>query len=346
MDLKNQLLDEWLQKAPAKLYPHNKKIDHYVQYKKLKDYLETNVHNDVTLGANLKDPDILLNDHGPAHIQTVIKRASDLLQSSKCVLTPFEVYILLCSIEVHDVGNLFGRVDHEKKAIDVILNAPNICGRDNIEAKTISTIAETHGGRLNDGSKDKIDNLQDLESLTHGKIRSKLLASILRFADELADDNTRSNISLLIANKLPKKSEVFHAYAHCLQSVTVNQQEHSVELKFSVPKKFLTRQFGKMGKKVHLVNEIYERLFKMHLERKYCMSFSRGEIDIDRIRVEIEFYDDKLHNFIPRMVFFVQDKGYPDMKNDIFHMCPELIVDSVKKDGKYFKKLATNEKSI
>ena len=340
MNLKNQLLDEWLKNAPAKEYPGKIKVDHYTQYKKLKDYLSTNVHDDVTIGANLKDPDILLNDHGPKHIETVIKRASELLQNSNCVLSPFEVYILLCCIEIHDVGNIYGRTTHEKKSINIILQAPGICGRDTIEAKTITRIAETHGGRLENESKDKIETLEINESLTHGKIRSRLIASILRLSDELADDKTRANHTLLFENKLPKKSQVYHAYAHCLQSVDINSTDQSIELKFEVPLKFLKRTFGKMGKNVFLINEIYERLYKMHLERIYCMSYSRGNIDIEKIRVDIVFYDENLKHSIPRMIFYIQENGYPESKKDIFKMCPELVSEGIKKDGQYFKKLA------
>lgn len=345
MDLKNQPLNEWLQKAPASCYPHKKKVDHYTQYKKLKDYLFDNVHKDVTIGANLKDPGILLNDHGPEHIETVIRRASDLIHNSKCSLTPYESYILLCCIEVHDVGNILGRMDHEKNSKEIILNAPGVCGRDSIEAKTITRIAETHGGKLSNGSQGKINTLEVEESLTYGKIRSRLIASILRFADELADDKTRANTSLLLSGKIPKKSEVFHAYAHCLQSVNINHSEQQIELKFMIHKNFLKKSYGKMNKNVMLINEIYDRLYKMHLERMYCMSHSRGLIDLEKIRVDIEFYDDRLSNPFPRMVFDLEENGYPDTKRDIYKICPYLMSDGTKKDGVYYKKLA-NEKPL
>lgn len=342
MDLNNKNLVDWLKEVPAELFPQGKVIDFYTSYKKLHDYLLP-IHNEVTTGASLKDANMLLNDHGPEHIATVINRASLLVQSSSCILSPYEVYILLCCIEIHDIGNIFGRYQHEKNATKIIQEARNICGEDTIEAMLMKKIAETHGGKLDDGNKDKITLLEEEIPMRHGVVRARLLAAILRFADELADDKTRANSHLLKQKMLPKGSEVFHAYAMCLDTVVIKNEEKSVHLAFSVPDHFLKDKFGKINEEVYLIDEIYERLLKMHYEREYCMRFTRGHINIDSIRVDINFYNqDELDESHPRMVFFVQPNGYPDNEVDIFKMCPQLIDNNVRMDGNYFKNKLSN----
>lgn len=335
MELDNKTLVEWLRDAPAELYPQHRKIDHHAHYVKLRDFLLDNVHKEVTIGANLIDPEVLLNDHGPEHIDTVISRASYLVSCTSCNLNPYEVYILLCCIQLHDVGNIFGRYKHELNATEIIRKAEGICGRDQIEAIKIRNIAETHGGKTETGDKDKISNLQPVEDTLYGTLRPQLLASILRFADELADDKTRAHRTLLKEGRIPKKSEVFHAYAMCLESVWVNQKDNGVNLSFHLPKDFLNKKFGKMGDEVYLLNEIYERILKMHYERIYCMRFSKSSIEIENIFVKIEFYDKTLNDVFPTISFTLSENGYPNSNGDIFKMCPELTVGDSKLDAEY-----------
>ena len=337
MNLENKLLPEWLKTVPDEYFPHYKKIDLYTQYKKLKDYLLENVHKEVTIGANLKDPDMLLNDHGPDHIETVISRASYLVDDCSCNLTPYEVYFLLCCIELHDVGNIFGRYNHEQNADSIMTEARGICGKDTVEAITIKKIAESHGGKLANGNKDKITYLEETTETFYGTIRPRLIASILRFADELADDKTRSYKKLLIQGKLPKKSEVFHAYAMCLESVKIDHKESSIKLNFQIPDNFLKKTFGKLDEEIFLIDEIYERLLKMHIENTYCMRFTKNQFNIEKIRADINFYNAKeLKYTFPRMTFNIEENGYPQHKWDIFKMCPELISDGCRLDGNYF----------
>lgn len=344
MDLNNQQLPDWLASAPSNLYPQGKKEDFYTHYKKLHLYLKENVHDEVTYGANLIDPEILLNDHGSKHIETVISRASYLVSDCTCILTPYEVYILLCCIELHDVGNIFGRYNHEQNASEIMKEARGICGKDTIEAMTIKKIAESHGGKLDNGNKDKISILdEDLDTL-YGKIRPRFIASILRFSDELADDKTRASSNLFIKGRIPKKSEVFHAYAMCLESVAINHKESCINLRFNIPDNLIDRKLGKMDTETFLIDEIYDRLMKMHYERTYCMRFTKGSIDIESIRVHLHFYNtSEMKEVHDKMVFDIKENGYPAAHTDIYQMCPELSDNGVKMDGEYFNnKLATS----
>lgn len=338
MELNNKTLVEWLRDAPDHFYPQGEKVDHHAHYIKLKDYLLTHVHNDVTFGANLTDSQTLLNDHGPNHIKTVISRASYLVGCSNCDLEPYEVYLLLCCIQLHDVGNIFGRTDHEKEAKKIMRKAEGICGRDTIEAISIKNIAETHGGTTIDGDKDKITPLKEVENSEYGSFRPKLIASILRFADELADDRKRANHTLLNENKIPKGSEIFHAYAACLYSVDVKHNEKSVELSYKIPKAHLLEKFGKIDAEEFLVDEIYTRVKKMHLERIYCSRFWKGKIDIEKIVVSIDFYDTTLDNIIPSISFEIGEHGYPEEERNIYSLISTLTDSSgIRLDGTYIK---------
>lgn len=56
------------------------------------------------------DPVIFLNNHGRGHIDMVLKKAGEIVSNSfGNPLSEFEIFILVCAIEIHDIGNLFGR---------------------------------------------------------------------------------------------------------------------------------------------------------------------------------------------------------------------------------------------
>jgi hypothetical protein len=340
MDLEHKTLEDWLRNPPRGAYPFGKKVDYYSRYKALKDYL-VQIHKQVTLGANLKNPDMLINDHGPDHIDTVIERATILARSKKCELTAYEVYMLLASIQMHDVGNIFGRYEHELNVDEIIIEADKLCGSDTIERMAIRAIAQAHGGVVpgTGHEKDKISLLNPIDNMISGKIRSQLIAGILRFADELADDKKRANTKLLNEKRIPKKSEVFHAYATCLDSVAIDHEKKTIELNFSVPKNYTLNKFGKLDQDVFLLDEIYSRVMKMHLERIYFMRFCKSSIDLEKISIVIKFYD-QFFQIFPPISFEVYESGYPEEKpGGIYRLCPALVDQAGSKmDGEYVKK--------
>ena len=58
-----------------------------------------------------------LSDHGPEHIANVLNNVGYLLSDShkEHGLSATDLYILAMGVLFHDVGNLFGRIDHHKK---------------------------------------------------------------------------------------------------------------------------------------------------------------------------------------------------------------------------------------
>lgn len=354
-------LEIWLKTPPLEsLKTGGDDFPFFSKYETFKHHLETNLHKEVTKQAiyqelisnKSRDQVIYLNDHGPEHIKTVINRASDLLNNGdNCKLNPREVFLLLNAIQVHDIGNFYGRSNHEAKVFEAIGTGLTPILFDAVEANYVRSIAQVHGGKVKykNGSEDKntITTIKNTVTSDGYTIRQQLLASILRFADELADDRYRADLKTLNEGKMPKGSEIFHAYAGCLDTVKIVHEKSTVELHFKIPKSYLKRTFGKIQsddtiKDVYLLDEIYERTIKMHTERIYCSKFWKSEIDLDKIWVQIEFYANPVDgNFseneleVPSdITFTLHDNQYPVISNDIFKLCPDLIFsDGVKITG-------------
>jgi len=358
MDLAKHTLEEWLKSPPAEaLKMGGDTFPFYSKYETFKHYLENNLHKEVTKQAIYeefrkgKDHDtiIFLNDHGPDHIKTVIQRASQLLDNGQiCPLKAREVFFLLNAIQVHDIGNFYGRIGHESKVFEAISDGLTPILFDSTEANYIKDIAQVHGGKIvkQNGTEDKntIGKIKPEVTSDGYQIRKQLLAAILRFADELADDKYRADSKSLDENRIPKGSEVFHAYASCLDTVKIVHEKNTVELHFKVPRKYLLRTFGKIQKdnsvkQQYLIDEIYERSLKMHLERIYCAKFWKKYIDIDKIWVQIEFYANTREEGVLNegdlfvyqdITFTLHDQQYPDGIASIHSLCPDLNLSNGK----------------
>jgi hypothetical protein len=311
------------------IFPYD---DKYVtRYSYLSNQFNTWIHPYVVKGAISIDGGYL-NDHGPDHIKKVILRVSDLLKKCSINLSEYELYILLLSIHIHDVGNIIGRNDHEINSFDIIKKYGLDAGQDRIEWECIFDIAEAHGGH----PKDKIGELTDIDVLDF-PIRKPLLAALLKLADELAEDRTRASRLQLLAEQLPDKAKIYHKYSYCLHSVKIDLEARQIKLSFDVEEKDLCRKYKKEVKKdgvlifeeVYLLNEIYERTYKTHLERMYCTRFTRPELQIDKIRVDIEITSEKRDSrnkpLKYHIIYDLGEVGYPKYSQEgLFSICPIL----------------------
>lgn len=258
---------------------------------------------------------IFLNDHGSGHIEKVIERANEILSYFvREPLSEFEVFILLCAIQIHDIGNILGRFGHEKKLKDIFeQNCQNII-IDTPERRVIKSIAMAHGGELN-GNKNTISNLSVTEMIFDSPVRTRLLAAVLRFADELADDSTRANRVAQDLGIIGDDSLIFHAYSRSLHTVKIvndaMNNDYKVNLIYELQDKDFKNKykFGEFEK--FLLDEIYDRTIKMERERRYCMKFIHQYINIGRIEVKINIYDEETSLIIDSITYTLEDTSYP-----------------------------------
>jgi hypothetical protein len=345
MDLNNYNLDHWLSLQPHDKFPYNGKYNYYNRYIQVKEFLDNNIHPHIAMVTSKleKEEEIYLTDHGTDHISVVIQRISKLINVPDFELSPYEGYLLLMATQLHDSGHIKkGRTNHEKLSAQVINDLQNLLGSDIIEKRTIWQIAEAHGGRKADGKKDKIDDLLYSQSILNFPVRPQLLAALLRFGDELADDFTRTNAYLLKNGTIDRASEIFHYYASVLTSVVIDHDAREVRLHFTLDKDHIVKTYGKQNKgsilEVYLIDEIFERLYKMYLECLYCMRFIPASISINTIIAKIEFIENQ--SFMPfrsPISIKLTEKGYPTITaKTLYELCPEDLRENGKPiNGKY-----------
>jgi len=212
------------------------------------------------------------------------------------------------------------------------------CFGDFTQTRLIAEIASVHGGLTPDGDRDTISRLSETEERYGQDVRPRFLAAILRFADELADDRTRTSEVLRNNGMIPEESEIYHAYSYSLPSVIIRERE--VRLSYEMPRSDAVRTYTKRGTQVYLLDEIYSRTRKMHQERLYCMRFwEYPYATVDRITVRVEIWKDAPGGTpskpLKKIEFCLQESGYPSDAGHECNLCltngPELLAGVVLK---------------
>lgn len=281
-------------------------FDWVEQYFRFEETMNQKYHPNVNLGAAIAG-DGLLTDHGVNHIKSVISHAQSILVDPM-QLSGYELYLLLISIHFHDVGNILGRDKHEEKIADIIEKMGDSLPLDTAEKGFVTAIATAHGGYA-DGNKDTIHaiNIVD-ETYDSVQIRCKLLAAILRFADEISDDLGRAASPEI---PIPVPNQAYHEYSKALDPVSIKGE--TIKFQFRVQYDLTQKKIGKNGKKVYLYDEILNRLAKCMRELEYCKKYSYGMIPLTTINVVIGFLkQESSYQFKESVSLRLTLQGYPD----------------------------------
>jgi hypothetical protein len=332
-------------KRPTELPQMN--ADYFSQYKQLLNVFRTTYYPkvDAGLAANSGAPG-LYTAHDSEHFDEVVHHAGELINAESSLkgemtsaaseLNAYELYILLVAIRVHDVGNLYGREDHEKRCFQILREIGGAAGLDDREKKAIANIAQAHGGRTSAQSKDTIGQLEVRLLANSVSYRPRLLAGIVRIADEICENKRRAATVLMQSGKLPKHNEIYHQYAGSLTGNRWIVNDRALHLTFEPRLSEVEKPWGceertdankTLVSEAYLLDEIFARLEKMDLERRYCNMFTREIFTIDAIKVTITVVTDDHHDPIQIItVPELSDRGYPEklgqgLRSDMKEFC-------------------------
>lgn len=310
-------------------FPGGGKLNYAKIFRDTDEYLNEKIHKYVEAGASARENGLFLTDHGPDHIRMVIRRAQNLLPSKQWTLNgdekaagclePYEVFLLLTAIHFHDVGNWYGRDGHEKRITKVMAAVPTFQQLDRFEQGAIAMIATCHGGTF-EGDPDTIGRLPLTGKFGDITYRPRLIAAILRLADELADERSRANhFGLQNPNDFPN-CLIYHKYAFALSSVDIEFANQQIELRFQISQADASRTYplwNKSDKTLHetyLLDYIYQRTLKTYREMFYCSQYMRDvSCRYHQVAVRIDALCDAV-DFEPAetISYRIGDFGYPD----------------------------------
>jgi len=238
------------------------------------DYLSARkyVVDEIVTNIRRNEPD--LTDHSEAHLVDVMKRVCDLIGNEDNYLTPHELYLLGISILFHDVGNLHGRKEHNKKIADIYNAVRKSEARFHQERNAVLAIAGAHTGSTKSGNQDTVRDVTTI-SFDGSRIRGQELAAILRLGDELAEGPHRTSAYLLNHHEYAPESVIYHRYAnsveHCVDRID-GRLAITYTLDLEANNGILEVGSGiALGK---MLEFCYSRIVKLDEERRYCKFYS------------------------------------------------------------------------
>lgn len=316
----------------------DRNVAYWPRYETIKGWIAAEYYQSAGTGLALHGE--RYTRHDISHVDDVIDMAGRLLGYDSgdtnalfYTLRPYEVYVLLFSILLHDAGNAQGREAHEKQPKAIIAATNSILRQHVTETKLIASIAEAHGGRAPDGGKDTISKIVSDEEIKIGPIgvRARLLAAVLRLADELSENHHRADPQALKQPYNPPQSAIHNLYCTIIDP-KVDYKSRTIYLNFSIPKDRLAEEFvlkPKSRKKILLVDYISERVEKCDLERRYCNRFMYPVI-YDRIRVTLEIFDDDEYTVLEKISLELADEGYPNSPKALKFIDPRFDGQSLR----------------
>lgn len=225
---------------------------------------------------HIRASEAFLTDHGPDHIVHVLNNAYELLGRERCLgtdtakaLAPAELYLLVLSILFHDVGNVFSRKGHKSRLQEAYEFAKGNSADLAQERRLLFNIVEAHGGATKSGSHDTIGPLERNDVIKSQRVDCQRIASILRFADELAEGGERTSLFMQQYLSVPKEAEVYHDYAN-VADIHISPEDERIAVVYDIemrPPLWGNRYDSARLRR--LVAFCFQRLSKLDKERKY-----------------------------------------------------------------------------
>lgn len=223
------------------------------------------------------EPD--LTKHDASHIKNVLTRVHQLLGSDADKLSCYEMYALAIIVLFHDVGNIFGRKDHQTpgKVAKVYNHVRGDDPKWNQERLLVLKAVEAHTGKNQDGTaKDTLKTVDDIANLEDGQpIRLRELAAILRFADELEEGPGRTSTFKQklagTAGGYASGSLPYHAYSNAV-NVFIDRGNGRIVLRYYIDWDKAKDANGEEFK--GLLKFCFARILKLDDERKYCKYYT------------------------------------------------------------------------
>jgi hypothetical protein len=287
---------EFIENNPDKL--PDRTTDYWARYTHLLGGLRDYVYDYINPGlSSLSKSPGIYTDHGPKHFDEVIRYAGLLLglpDKQDIGLEPYELYLLLCAIRLHDAGNIDGRDDHEKRVSYMLTKYGGNIARDPAEIRLISQIAEAHGGTTISGDKDTIAQLpQDGCPVVSITCRPRQVAALVRFSDEICEHRSRAAIHHVESNTLPDDNKLFHYYAASIVGAVPSRTNKNFKLHLAIDTKYLSKKYqlpmdgNGTTKEKYLIDEVLDRIEKLDLERRYCNQFLDPSLQINLLEIQI-----------------------------------------------------------
>lgn len=250
----------------------------------------------------IRDVQPFKTDHGMGHINRILEKLYRFLKPhlplsgnpNGRIIDLENLNLLMHAVLWHDLGNLYGRLDHPQRIPKVFSTVRSFL-YEPPHQEWILKIAKGHSGVGNIERMIEDTSVSIYDSIVY----PQFLSALLRISDEIDEDQRRVEPRV----DVPKESEAYWKFCLCTESSIPIYRSDSlgnvtleIQVRCKMRDEDIGAKWGKNTSEVTAINEYISRINKMNEERIYCNRFLQQYSaiyfrKIDRISTRIWIYD-------------------------------------------------------
>ena len=226
------------------------------------------------------------NDHGFTHIDRVLEKLSGLLGPQPLdEIRPYELFLTVMSVLYHDIGLMQQRSDHAGISALLVDEERNEYIIDKRDREVIRAAVASHSSHRDIDT--ETASLQVEMLIGDQRVRPKVVAALVRLADELDEDYRRADPILQAHSKLPARSRFYWEFCQRISGIQPLRQTGTIEVAVD----FLPGDIGRLvlvgGSKRAFVAAFAEKLAKINRERVYVNKFLPTALQFRQVTVTV-----------------------------------------------------------
>ena len=315
-------------------HPDHARARRYMtKFRALEDHFFDSVHSVVDAGlfadsiqaAEGREAPDIMTIHGCRHISDLIESLDKIAQSiaerrGATPLDPLEAYLLLCAAHLHDVGNIGGRKDHPIRSRELIRDHLDLF-YDTETRQNVFDVARVHGGTSGKYGK---DTFREMGRDNFASPRLRLLAAMLRIADELSENPERVPSELVNWFQASSRSKFAYRYAQAFRRFDLQNDTLDIQLRVYPAQYEYTAEVD--GEMIEFFDHLERKVDVIEREIRYCSQYGRPDFDVRRIRISVEYHEEAPPSLATNSSILTLDldQGYPGAVAQLSARCPEL----------------------
>jgi hypothetical protein len=275
------------------------------------------------------------NDHGPGHIRRVIEHLGQLVGADPigtAVVNIYELYLAMMSVLYHDVGLLRGREGHAAYSGLLLGDDPNYYIFPDWDLKIIQAAVETHSSSTD--IEERCAAFPNIFQVGPYSVRARVIAALVRLADELDEDSRRADKDLMEKANIPAESRFYWEFCQHISGIVADPSNLEIRVDAAFAPEDRLR-LGSTGEDVgSFLLRFAEKLAKINHERIYVSTFLPERLRYKRLVVTVAPPIANWKWKQPRVFVFVEStsaldfvRAFPEMSRE---PAAEMLVEALE----------------
>ena len=228
------------------------------------------------------------NDHGPQHIQRVLENLDRLLGDDPLkehTIKPYELFLAMMTILYHDIGIIRDRKDHANISALLVQEEQNAYIINERDREIIRAAVVSHSSR--EDIEEKCAVFSETELIGKYTVRPRMIAALVRLADELDEDFRRADPLLEKRLNLPDESHFYWLFCQRISGINPVQASHEITISVKFEESDIGRLVKHSGKYKPFIWLFAEKLEKINQERVITKKYLPPDLHYHRIIISV-----------------------------------------------------------